>query len=49
MFGEVDPYEYVIRMTGFNIHWIPACAGMTEGGRKERGEKVSWGVPPDTI
>jgi hypothetical protein len=36
------------------MHWIPACAGMTEGGRqwtekrhKERGPIVSWGVPPD--
>ena len=29
------------------IHWIPACAGMTEGGLKERGRNINWGAPPD--
>ena len=29
------------------ILWIPAFAGMTEGGQKKKRGKVSWGVPPD--
>ncbi len=28
------------------IHWIPAFAGMTEGGLKERGEKYKLGGTP---